>query len=212
MAQVTQTELAIGELLLAGTIHEEDFKAFILAYPIPRPDTSTLVLLEEQPRRIVEPGARQDLLYFASFDATFDFTSYTSGRIFHALGELHWERQHSTIRIVYTGREEYKPELQHAEEIALDSYFPLDREYFLFGKRLDDQQLNRIGLAGKKGDFAEVRIPRLLRYPQLPTLKGAERLQLVMREYIDNATALNFTYRFKNLVPYQKQSETTGVK
>jgi hypothetical protein len=66
-------------------------------------------------------------------------------------------------------------------------------------------------MPAKLGDFAEVRIPRLLRYPQLPTLAGAERVQLVMCEYVDSETAVNVAYRLKNLVSFPKQSEMTGA-
>src|SRR5436309_1725243 len=92
MAQATQTKGAIGEILLAGTILEENFASFIQAYNknIP-PDASALILLEAQPRHVIEQDARQDLLRFALLDPTLDFTPYTSGRIFYALGELRWE-------------------------------------------------------------------------------------------------------------------------
>jgi hypothetical protein len=214
MVQATQTERATGELLLAGTLPGEDFTAILQAYSISlgtSSDSRALMLLEEQPHRVIQQDARQDLLHFSFFDLRFDFTPYTSGRIFHATGELRWERQHSGVQIVYTGRKEHKPKLQDATEIKLDACIPKDRAYFLFGKRLDQQQLDRIGPAAQAGDFAEVRIPRLLRYPQLPALATAERVQLVICEYIDPETALNFAYRFKNLVPFQKQSEITGA-
>ena len=168
MAQTTQTGRASGELLLAGTLLEKDFAAFLQTYnnTIPHrtsPDAPVFMLLEAQPHRVIEQDARQDLLHFAFFDPNFDFTPYTSGRIFHALGELRWERQHPEVQIVYTGHKEYKPELQDARESMLDACISKDREYFLFGKRLDQQQLDRIGPAAQAGDFAEVRIPRLLR-------------------------------------------------
>ena len=209
MAQGTETKGAIGEILLAGTILEKNFASFIHAYNknIPfstLPDVPTLMLLEAQPRHVIEQNARQDLLHFALFDPTFDFTPYTSGRIFHALGELRWERQHLKVQIVYTGHKEYKPVLKDARETTLDACIPKDREYFLFGKKLDKKELDRIGPAAQLGDFAEVRIPRLLRYPQLPMLADAERVQLVMCEYVDPTTAVNVAYRFKNLVPFSK--------
>src|SRR5947209_2885534 len=171
MAQAIETKGAIGELLLAGTILEENFASFIRAYnnnfpPSTSPDVPTFMLLEEQPRRVIEQDARQDLLHFALFKPSIDFTHYTSGRIFHALGELRWERQHPKVQIVYTGHKEYKPELLDARETPLDAYIPKDRKYFLFGKRLNVEQLHRIDPTAKPGDFAEVRIPRLLRYPQ----------------------------------------------
>src|SRR5437588_8359202 len=108
MAQATQTRGAIGDILLAGTILEEHFASFIQAYnkkvvPSNLSETPVLMLLEEQPRRVIEQNARLDLLHFALFDSSFNFTPYTSGRIFHTLGELHWERQHAEVHIVYTG-------------------------------------------------------------------------------------------------------------
>ncbi len=116
MAQATQTERASGELLLAGTISGEDFASFIQAYNNIPPDAPALMLLEAQPRRVIEQDARQNLLHFAFFDPSFDFTPYTAGRIFHALGELRWERQHPNVQIVYTGHKEYRPELPDASE------------------------------------------------------------------------------------------------
>lgn len=211
MPEATQNATAIGELLLAGTLLEEKFAAFIEDYssilPSPSPDASVFMLLETLPRHVIEAHERQDLLCFALFDASVDFTSYTSGRIFHPLGELRWERQHPNVQIVYTGHEHYRPQLQAAKETALDARRFKDREYFLFGKRLDEKQLDRIGSAGQRGDFAEVRIPRLLRYPPLPTLADAERIQLVIREYRDATTSVNIAYRFKNLVPFSKQQK-----
>lgn len=215
MIQATQKALATEQLLLTGTQQGEDFTAFLQTYPLPDtipPNAPVFMLLESQPHRVIEYDERQGLLHFALFDSTFDFTPYTSGRIFHALGELRWERQHTNIHIIYTGHKDYKPELRHAKEIRLDTCFFTDRAYFLFGKRLDEKQRDRIGPAAQPGDFAEVRIPRLLRYPSLPTLTGAERVRLVVCEYIHPVTSLNAAYRFKSLERFQKSSETTGVK
>ncbi|MBV9688659.1 MAG: hypothetical protein JO202_03005 [Ktedonobacteraceae bacterium] len=217
MVQATQTKQAIGELLLAGTIADADFAGFLQTYssiipPSTSPDSPTLMLLEAQPRHVIAQEERQGLLHFALFDPRFNFAPYTSGRIFHALGELRWERQHSNIQIVYTGHKAYKPQLQDVKETELDGYAFEDRKYFLFGKRLDQEQLKRIGPRAQAGDFAEVRIPRLLRYPPLPTLANAERVQLVMCEYIDSTTALNVAYRFKRLVPFHNQSKTIGAQ
>jgi hypothetical protein len=216
MVQATQTKGAIGEILLAGTIVEKNFASFIQEYnkkvaSITSPDAPALMLLEEQPDHVIEQDARQSLLRFERFDPSFDFTPYTSGRIFHALGELRWERQHSKVQIVYTGHKEYKPELLDARETPLDACIPKDREYFLFGKRLDEKELFLIGPAAQPGDFAEVRIPRLLRYPQLSTIANAERVQLVTYEYMDSKTSVNVAYRFKALIPFPKQSEMTGA-
>lgn len=215
MAEKTQ-EKATGELLLAGTIAEEQLAAFIRAYSKDTltdvPPATLLMLLEEQLHRTIKPDERQNLLYFALFNPDFDFANYTSGRIFHAQGELRWERQFPGVQIVYTGSSQYGPQLQNAMKKQLDDYTFEDREYFLFGKRLDEKQVEAMRPLAQAGDFAEVRIPRLLRYPPLPSLGEAERVQLVICEYTDTATGFNVAYRFKSLVPFSKPSKTTGAK
>ncbi len=148
MVQEVRTARATDELLLAGIIPGEEFAAFLRNYSIPQSmshDAPALMLLESQPRYVIEQEAQQELLCFAFFDPTFDFIPYTSGRVFHALGELRWEQQHSEVHIVYTGHKEYKPALQKAREIMLAAYIPRDSAYLLFGKRLDETQLTRIG-------------------------------------------------------------------
>lgn len=202
MIQTIQTERAIDELLLATILETRDFPALLQAYRVPL-NTHALMLLENQPQHPITQEERQDLLHFAFFDPTFNFMPYTAGRVFHTLGELRWERQQAEIHLVYTGHKEYKPALRDAQHITLDAYTAEDRAYILFGKRLNEKQLARIGPVAQTGDFAEVRIPRLLRYPPVPALTGVERVQLVMREYIDPETALTFAYRFKGLVPFQ---------
>jgi hypothetical protein len=208
MAQATQTNRAGGELLLAGTIPGEDFVSFIQAYTGNIfPDSPALALLENQPRYVVRPQERQNLLQFAAFNSALDFTSYTtytSGRIFHAQSELRWERQHAHMHVVFTGARTYRPGLKDAEEIALDDCEKVPRAFFLFGKRLDDRQIARIGPVAQSGDFVEVRIPRLLRYPQLPTIADAERVQLAMYEYVDPTTGASVAYRIYDLVPFHK--------
>ncbi len=183
------------ELLLAGRV--KDIAALIKKYRIP-PDANALMLLEIQPDYIVEPGERQELLRFDYFDRSFDFTRYTSGRIFHSQGELRWERQPSSAHIVYIGNEQYKPELDIRQTMPLDTCDLVTRRYFLFGKRLDEKVLERIGPPAQAGDFAEVRIPRLLRYSPAP--QGAERVQLVVYEYVNRETGVNVAFRFVELV------------
>lgn len=197
---------AMEELLLGGNVSHDDFARLMRTCKIP-PGAITLVLLEIQPCGAVEFEARQSLLLFEQFNPEFDFAPYTSGRIFHMQGELRWERRPADIQVVYTGDIEYKPELHDSEERTLHGYDLVIRSYFLFGKRLNEEQLKRIGPAGHSGDFAEVRISRLLRYPQLEELKNAERIQLAICEYVDRLTGMNIAYRFKSLVPFQKPQE-----
>jgi hypothetical protein len=194
------------DLLVAGTVSTEGFAALVKNYT-PPPGTTTLVLMESHPDHVIEPKERQDLLRFVLFDPNTDFTPYTSGRIFNDYGEIRWEKHHSNIHIVYMGNKEYKPDLQKAgaqdgKEETLIGCKLVSRKYFLFGKRLDAAGLDHIGPVAQEGDFAEVRIPRLLRYPRLDSLGNAERVQLAVYEYVDLKTGTNVAYRFYNLVPF----------
>lgn len=125
-----------------------------------------------------------------------DLATYTSGRLFHIYGELRWERQRDFIHVVYTGDPGCLPSFAKEQEEALSNCKVVTRRYFLFGKKFD-----RPDLGAEPGDFAEVRIPRLLRYPALPGLANARYLKLATCEYLDPRTGANVAYRFKKLVP-----------
>ncbi|SRR6266496_1623086 len=182
------------ELLIAGKV--EDIKAEIKRYRIPS-DEPVYMLLETQPQGVVEPDKRQDLLRFDYFDRDTNFMPYTSGRIFHRGGELRWEKQHAGIRIVYTGQEQYKPDIDIRQTMQMDACELVPKQYFLFGKRLDEKQLARIGSPAQAGDFAEARIPRLLRYP---APADGERVQLVVYEYVERVTGAYVAFRFAELI------------
>lgn len=185
----------VQQICLAGTV--SDIAALIQAYRTP--DTlSVWMLVEKHPQHIVEPQDRHDLLYFANFTRDFDYSSYTYGRIFHPDGELRWEKDGGAFQVVYTGDIQYCPELKGTTSLTLDTYPAQTKRYYLFGKRLDDKQLQRIGASAQAGDFAEVRIPRLLRYPVLQDT--SERVQLVVNEHRDSATGRNIAFRFVTLV------------
>lgn len=187
----------VQEICLAGTT--PNIATLIQEYRIP--DASpVLMLLEQQPQHIIEPEQRQNLLYFAHFERSFHWDSYTSGRIFHQDGELRWEKQANAFHVVYTGQIQYSPELKDTASLMLDSHSVKTKCYYLFGKRLDSEQLDRIGAPAQVGDFAELRIPRLLRYPMLPTLENAERVQFMIREYRDPDTGVNRAFRFTQLI------------
>src|SRR5689334_9669687 len=96
-------------------VEDENFIDFIKGYQ-PPPDSKTLMLLEIQPHYVVEPDKRQGLLVFAPFQAGFDITPYTAGRIFHCHGELRWERLHSQMHIVYTGKATYTPTVKDLQK------------------------------------------------------------------------------------------------
>lgn len=185
----------VQEICLAGTV--PSIAALIQEYRTP--DTlPALMLLEQQPQHLVEPHDRQDLLYFANFTRSFAYNDYTSGRIFHADGELRWEKHGSGFQVVYTGHVQYSPELKGTTSLTLDTYPAKTKHYYLFGKRLDNDLLKHIGASAQMGDFAEVRIPRLLRYPA--PQDTSERVQLIVNEYRDPATGINVAFRFTQLV------------
>jgi len=205
MTQATQTH-ATDHLLFTSTLSGEGFATFVRAYRVP---TCTFMMLEEQPRRVVKQEERKNLLRFEHFDPNFNLTSYTSGRIFHEQGELLWERHQANVQIVYTGHTAWQPDLlPTTQPSTLNAYTLKDREYLLFGKRLDSKQHP----SAQAGDFAEVRIPRLLHYPHPPELANKDRLRLVVCEYIDSATAVTVAYRFKGFPRPKEDAETTGVK
>jgi len=202
--------------LIAGTLNNEDFAALLGAYPAP-PNEPLLMVLERQPRQVITAAQKESLLHFAPFDVAFDTSAYTSGRIFHKWGEVRWERHYvpsashapqvSHVSLIYTGDSTYSPTLAEYQDKDLDVYEPVFKDYFLFGKRFDLQQPSPVKVAAQQSTFAEVRIPRLLRYPALQNLAGAERLKLVVCEYADRDTGSSVAYRFQALIAFDKSQE-----
>lgn len=227
------------EQLIAGTMSNKDFEALLHAFPAP-PNEQRLMLLERQPHEVIPltQSERERLLYFAPFDAAFDTTPYTSGRVFHKLGELRWERHYvpsfpeesetpatpttpatlttlddtdrtdepltSHISLIYTGDSAYSPKLDEYQDKDLDRYGKVSKDYFLFGKRFNLQQPSEVASTAQQSEFAEVRIPRLLLYPALKELAGAERLKLVVCEYTDSDTGNCIAYRFQELIRFEQ--------
>jgi hypothetical protein len=150
------------------------------------------------------PEERQGLLIFSTWRKETEVTECISGRIFYEQGELRWERQQNHMQVVYIGKRECKPELNQGEEIALEDCERISRNYFLFGKRLSEEQRERISPTTQPGDFVEVRIPRLLRYPVLDAINHADRIQLAICEYVDRITGAIIAYRIEKLVPFQQ--------
>jgi hypothetical protein len=196
------------ELFITGTLSTQAFAELVQAYAAPE---LAFVMLEELPQRQVKPKDRLRLLRFELFQPGQAFPLTTTGRIFHEHGEIRWLSTSSKIQIVYTGDAAYGITLPQSRQEAFseDRYEKIDRQYFLFGKQLDETQLQHIGPPAEPGDFAEVRIPRLLRYPRLNWSAGTERLQLTVYEYIDRATGANVAYRFHGLLPFARTEEKT---
>lgn len=158
------------------------------------PLTDILMLLEFQPRKVVQRSQQQDLLYFGQFDSKMAEKA-TSGRIFHQQLELRWEIQGEKVGVVYTGTQTYRP-LAHPDRLLdLNVYQHVHKAYYLFGTRLSNERLKQVGPQAQPGDFAEVRIPRLLRYPPA-TPANTQRVQIVVREYIEPEKGMTIAFRF----------------
>ncbi|HEY0752696.1 MAG TPA: CRISPR-associated protein Csx19 [Ktedonobacteraceae bacterium] len=203
------------DLMAGSTIGLAALPALLQSWKVPvDPEQRALMLLETMPRQKVAQDKRQDLLRFEFFQPDCAFAQYQAGRVFHEHGEIRWEGLSSDeARIVYTGDPAYRPDLPGSQERIFDVsvYERIPREYFLFGKRLEQDRRTQIGPATQEGDFAEVRIPRLLRYPRLSALQGAERVQLALYEYTDLATGAIIAYRFYDLVPFKKREERRAL-
>ncbi len=186
------------EALYTGQVTVNDFPQLIgdCAFS---PDA--YVLAERLPEQVItRKSEQQDLLRFTHFKQDTLFANYTSGRIFDEHAELRWEKQGDTMLVVYLGtkvRAQVLLKYKLQENKELDKLKPAgEKKYFLFGERLSPQDLEKIGAAARPGDFAEVRIPRILRYP-VPQNKQ-RYVCLVVREYLDeeNRVAL---FRFHDL-------------
>lgn len=155
---------------------------------------------------MIPPSDRQNLLCFVEFDPAFelvsklDFDHATSGRIFHPDFEIRWERNDGKIQVVYLGKADPKMlSLANNHTSLLTQCKAEKKRYYLFGERLSPTQVQRIGPPAQDGDFAVLRIPRLLRYKTAPA--GAQRVRLVVREYVHQQTGQLLIFRFEDLVP-----------
>lgn len=155
-----------------------------------------LFLAEKLPQHVVEKEDRQELLRFTFFGTDIPFADYASGRIFHPDFELRWEKiDDREARVVYVGEERRIEPLQVKHDLKLKKNSE-PKYYYLFGKRLESEELEMIGKPATEGDFAEVRIPRLLRYPPLD---NAKRVRLGVCEYVHETTGKVELFRFQSL-------------
>ena len=145
---------------------------------------------------------------------------YTSGRIFNEQLELRWEQQGTYTRVIYLGTDLYASVLRDYKFVPgdklLKSLSVQDKSYYLFGQRLRPGDVEAIGLPAEYGDFAEARIPRLLRYPVPYDLEKArkneaeekkdskkrvrEYVKLSAKEFFNEQGEMAF-FRFVNLIP-----------
>ncbi len=149
---------------------------------------------EQQPQHVISrPKERQALLLFAQYNRALPFADYTAGRIFHQDFELRWEREDGETRVVYVGTEQYHPaSLEFARNVEMQK--PV--YYYLFGERLRPNELERIGPPAQEGDFAEVRIPRLLHYP---VQSQGRRVLLAVSQSLDPDNGSVTLFRFQGI-------------
>ncbi len=203
----------MSEVLYAGQVDSTNFTQLIADCHF-SPDAK--VLAEQMPEHVVASAKeRQNLLIFEVFDGNIPFVQYTSGRIFQKDLELRWERQHDKIRIVYLGPE-HAPATQVMRDYRLKNFAEPDKlakefkSYFLFGERLDADDIQKIGKSAQVGDFAELRIPRILRYPPVQP-DTSSRVQLQVCEYVNKETGQVEFFRFQDLVPGRSVADNESL-
>lgn len=159
------------------------------------------VLVEMLPQHIVDRQERQNLLCFAQLSDGVDLARYTSGRVFDQHAEIRWEKNaEGKYLVVYLGAKRdirgLKKNEKDQQELDRLERANESKNYYLFGEYLDTEKLKNMGIEPEEGYYAEVRIPRLLRYP---APAGARRVQLEVREYLDRDTNEVKSFRFQGL-------------
>jgi len=202
------------EILLAGQFGPAALAALVRTW---NPSAPAYLMREELPRRQILPKQRLDLVrfellpanqrdlaaFFSNEAAQAFFAPQTSGRIFCRQGELRWEAsQDGKLKAAFVGEETSGVSLPDVQPEHLDERYQRrpERAALLLGTRLQGEEFQRLASSEQESYFAEVRIPRLLRYPHHPTW-SAERLQLTYYEYLDRAGAC-VAVRFTGLAPF----------
>jgi len=211
------TEPELHDFLQAG--RSRDIAALIAACDFP---AQAFFLAEQMPQEPVALRERQELLQCVfvseiqrppSNNAGLDPAHYTSGRVFCPQCELRWQTSSQTgeRQFVYLGEHERSfPDLVQASDLAalqeeLQTLEKKTASYYLFGTTLDTsdegrQLLKQMDLADDQGRYyAEVRIPRLLRYPRLTDVGEKRRVQVIVCEYRERQTGSVRLFRFQDI-------------
>lgn len=192
---MSEIATATDEAVYAGPV--ADIKEFIEACSFLSDSAGSLILLEMQTQKVVGKEDRQNLLLFAEYSyPDSNFKEYTAGRIFHEEFDLRWEKINSGVQVVYVGKQQALPLLTEGADVLKDCVRTIS-SYSLFGKRLGDEKVGNIGEPAQKNDFAEVRIPRLLRYPVKDEHKDYVKLNVY--EYRHKVTNERILFRFRSL-------------
>lgn len=173
------------------------------------------ILVEEYPDHVVTGAKnRQNLLLFIRLKDLkteqyqhIQLNHYTSGRVFDEHAEIRWERieqteqQDGPFHVIYVGPQQEQLPLTKNEAESKMLGEPHNTDYYLFGELLDTDDVKAIGSPAEEGDYAQLRIPRLLRYPRLSNGRTPRRLKLVVGEYRDEDTGKVRLFRFRELLP-----------
>lgn len=156
---------------------------------------NAVMWLETALDHFLSDDEREKGLRFELYKAGEPFDHWPHGRIFDDTAELKWEKEGNQFHVVYCGHLNPPANLQqYASEPATCH----DSSYYLWGSRVKKEDLEEMGILTIKPDesvFAELRIPRLLRYP---VSANAQRVKLKVREFYNAEGALIFT-RFLGL-------------
>jgi hypothetical protein len=126
------------------------------------------------------------------------------------LYELHEEKEgNQYYQVIYVGPERKIPSVGWDEQESknIERYKAHTKQYYLFGEYLQASQLQDMKIRPPDDGhsyYATVRIPRLLLYPRQ---SGARRLQLYVREYLDEAVGRVRLFRFQKLEDPPKREE-----
>lgn len=157
-------------------------------------EEEAFLLIEQAPTVWLEETERTDLRRFERVSPAASGEGYDVGDLFAAAGDLRWDvgrlftwtyevrwdRQMDTV--IYVGADRALPDLAPVD-IALDVSRVIT--YSLWGRLVDTPR--DLGLSNKSVVYADLRLPRPLRYPtpSNPTRKPPRRLRLSVREYLD---------------------------
>jgi hypothetical protein len=191
------------EILYAGTISRDKMPLLVTACHF---EPEARFLAEHIPNRFIETAqARRELLRFMYVKDGTPCAAYVTGRIFQEDRELRWEQHKEAFRVVYLGPTDstdenifYEYGLKNkGKELEALKKSSEPTYYYLFGERLKTEDLPYFGKTAQPGDFAVVRIPRVLRYPVPQDDKPSVRL--LVREYHNAVTGNVDLFRFQGL-------------
>lgn len=203
------------EILYAGSVPLEKMAQIVAACHF---EQDALFLAENIPMQpVILQQVRRDLLRFTYVKEGTPCAAYSSGRIFQEDRELRWERQKEILHVVYLGPADTNVEiillengLKNKNDRLAELKKSLEPKYYaLFGERLKEEDLPYFGKTARPGDFAVVRIPRVLHYPVPQNDEPAVRL--LVCEYFNEAMGSVDLFRFQALETWNDKKRGVSV-